>query len=154
MIWEATTVSGIKPHYPAQGMSQERGSLHRQGEKEAKGHRQCEQLFLGFVGSCVFSLLLFYLALHKACSLEKAGFTQRAEGAQLFKLPNYKLRHTDSSQPPRAGIMHHETTKSRFTLNISRIATNHRHSVLSKIGGRVTSNLGNQCILRSAVLPG
>ena len=79
----------------------------RQGESKARSHGQREWLFLGFVGSHVVALLLLFLTLCKTHSLEKAGFAQLAEGSQLFKLPNYKLRHINSSQPPCGGIIDH-----------------------------------------------
>lgn len=79
----------------------------RQGESKARSRGQREWLFLGFVGSRVVALLLFFLTLCKTRSLEKAGFTQLAEGSLLFKLPNYKLRHINSSQPPCGGIIDH-----------------------------------------------
>lgn len=79
----------------------------RQGESKVRSHGQHQWLFLGFVGSRVVVLLLFFLTLCKTHSLEKAGFTQLAEGSLLFKLPNYKLRHINSSQPPRGGIIDH-----------------------------------------------
>lgn len=53
---------------------------------------------------CVCLAAFFPLSLCRTHSLEKAGFTQLAEGSVLFKLPNYTLRHINSSEPPCRGI--------------------------------------------------
>jgi len=74
---------------------------------------------MGSVSGCFLALLetmwllccFFFLTLCKTHSLEKAGFTWLSEGSLLFKLPNYKLRHINSSQLPCGGITDHERVR-------------------------------------------
>lgn len=83
-------------------------TLFAAGKEKANGGA------MGGVSDCSLALLedmrllcCFFSLRCVKHSLEKAGFTQLAKGSPLLKLPNYKLRHINSSQSPCGGIIDH-----------------------------------------------
>lgn len=118
--------------------------------RKQRSHEQHEQLFLGFTGSCVFVLLLFF-PFH---CVEHTPWRKQTLPSPLKALCYSSCLITNNVtsthlNPPAEGLQtfreSDEVAKSQFTLNISQIATNHRQALLCSSGREVMSNLVNQC---------
>lgn len=118
--------------------------------REQRSHGQHEWLFLGFIGSCVFVLLLFFpfhCEEHSPWRKQALPSSPKAVCYSSCLITNYV---TSTHLNPRAEGLQtfresDEAAKSQFTLNISQIATNHRQSPLCSSGSGAMSNLVNQC---------